>query len=107
MPVVSSLLHHLAIPRLYTQLGMVSGFLMSLLPDPATCQYVDIAPGAFDIDQWIGQFGCMCISGTVHDSINPPIREHNLATRRLRYIKGSFTRVWTTIPEIVIGVVSG
>lgn len=49
----------------------------------------------------------MCISGTVHDSINPPIREHNLETRRLRYIKGSFTRVWTTIPEIVIGVVSG
>jgi hypothetical protein len=83
------------------------GFLMSLLPDPATCRYIDIAPGAFDIDQWIGQFGCLCISGTVHDTSNPPIREHDLTTRRLRYIKSSFTRIWTTIPEIVIGVVSG
>ncbi len=83
------------------------GFLMSQLPDPATCQYVDIAPGVFDINQWIGQYGCMCISGTVLDTVNPPIRDHDPVLRRLKYVKTAFTRVWADIPGIVMGVVSG
>lgn len=83
------------------------GFLMMQPPDPATCEYIDINPGAFHIEQWLGQFGAMCISGTVHDTLNPPIRDHDFTTRRLRYVTETFIRTWASIPEIVLGVISG
>jgi len=83
------------------------GYLMSLLPDPATCEYVDVKPGPFNVMQWIGQYGAMCVSGVANDNVNPPLREHDVVNRRLHYIKGSFIRVWASIPEIVVGVVSG
>lgn len=83
------------------------GFIMSQLPDPATCKYVDIPPGDFDVYKWLGRHGSMLISGIAHDGVNPPIRDHDLEVKRLRYIRGPFTRIWSSIPEIVIGVVSG
>lgn len=80
-------------------------WIMTLLPSPATCEYIDIEPGRFRIEDWIGQFGAMCISGRVIRGT--PLRFHDIQNRRMGYIQGTFTHHWAPIPEIVLGVVSG
>jgi hypothetical protein len=84
------------------------GFLTGQLPDPVTSEYVDIEPGAFHVEDWLGQYGAMYISGIEHSpDRNRPLRFHDTEVRRLGYIRGAFTRAWAPIPEIVIGVISG
>ena len=80
---------------------------MTLLPDPATCEYHDIEPGLYNHEQWKGQFGCMLISGRGLDEYYPALRVHDTENKRLRYIYGKFEKVWATIPEVVVGVESG
>jgi hypothetical protein len=84
------------------------GFLMGQLPDPLTSKYVDIKPGAFHVEDWLGQYGSTQISGIEHSpDRNRPLRFHDTEVRRLGYIRGTFTRAWAPIPEIVYGVMSG
>ena len=80
---------------------------MSIIPDPATCHYVLLGEQDFDVERWKGQFGVMQVSGENYDPYYPCLRVHDLAGKRLRYVHGPFEKVWATIPEIVIGVVSG
>ena len=81
-------------------------FLQRQLPDPCTCTYSDIPAGPFNLENWQGKYGYMLISGTVTDNLNSPIVTDDPKTERVKYIKGPFTRVWASIPAIVIGVVS-
>lgn len=84
------------------------GFIMTQLPAIETVQYRDIPPSqAFNVDDWRGKFGVMCVSGVSLDSQNPPLVKHNIKESRLEYIRGSFTREYATIPAIMLGIVSG
>ncbi len=80
---------------------------MSIIPDPATCYYQLLSEQSFEIERWKGQWGVMCVSGHNYDPYYPCLRIHDLEGKRLRYVHGDFSKVWATIPEIVIGVVSG
>lgn len=80
---------------------------MSILPDPARCKYVLLGEQPFDVERWKGQFGTMCVSGENFDAYYPCLRIHDLQGKRLRYVHGKFKKVWASIPEIVIGVISG
>ncbi len=80
---------------------------MTLLPDPATCKYLDIKPGEYIHETWRGQWGAMCVSGEGLDPYYPALRTHDTKHERLQYIYGTFEKIWTTIPEVVIGVESG
>ena len=86
------------------------------LPDPVKlmCIFpIKIKNGAkvpipFDLEMWKGKWGCVVIDGEGLDDIYPPIRIHDPeADGRLRYVYGPFTKRHTTIPEMVLGVLSG
>lgn len=80
---------------------------MRWLPDPARCQYHGIYPGPFDVDEFKGKWGVLVISGEGLDPHIPALRRHDPHLKRLQYIYGAFREVPATIPEIVIGVLSG
>lgn len=82
-------------------------FNMAQLPDPCTCEYIDIEPGVYNHKQWRGQYGVMLIDGEGLDQYYPALRDHDEKNQRPRYIYGSFPKILATIPEIVIGVESG
>ncbi len=86
-------------------------FIMAQLPDPCTCIYRDIKPGDYVHADWRGKYGCMLIDGEGTDQYYPALRAHDEENQRLRYVYGPFSepfsKMWATIPEIVIGVQSG
>lgn len=81
--------------------------VMTLLPNPATCLYPIVKQKKFSLDVFKGQWGVVKIKGEGLDPYYPAIRMHDEENHRLRYIYGKFDEIWTTIPEMVIGVVSG
>lgn len=81
--------------------------VMSLLPDLCTVQYERVKEGYYDQEQYKGKWGSLCISGRGTDKYYPALRKHDEKHGRLQYVYGDFTRLWVTIPEIVIGVASG
>jgi hypothetical protein len=81
--------------------------VMTLLPDPATCTYPLVKSKKFTIEEFKGQWGVVKIKGEGLDPYYPAIRMHDEENCRLRYIYGKFDNIWTTIPEMVMGVVSG
>lgn len=81
--------------------------VMTLLPNPANCRYKVVKPGKCNIDDYRGKWGVVLISGEGTDKHYPALRLHDTENNRLRYIYGKFDKIWCTIPEMVIGVVSG
>lgn len=81
-------------------------YIMTLLPDPCTCEYVNVEPQSYNLVDWRGKWGCLLISGEGFDEYYPALRIHDSEHGRLRYIYGPFQKVWATIPEIVMGVMS-
>jgi hypothetical protein len=81
--------------------------VMTLLPDPATCTYPLVKSKKFSLEEFKGQWGVVKIKGEGLDPYYPALRLHDEENARLRYIYGKFDNIWTTIPEMVIGVVSG
>lgn len=81
-------------------------YVMAQLPDPATCAYIKIENAKFRIEQFKGKWGVLCISGYSNDKYYPALRVHDTKNKRLQYVYGEFDKIWATIPEIVIGVVS-
>jgi hypothetical protein len=81
---------------------------MRWLPDPARATYRRVQPGSFSLSKYRGAWGVLVISGEGLDPDIPAIRVHDRNKGgRLRYVYGKFSRLPVTIPEIVIGVVSG
>ncbi len=84
------------------------GYALTLLPDPATCEYIEIEPCSYQQSDWRGKWGCVCVSGKGLDKYYPALRVHDdKQGGKLQGIYGPFQKVWATIPEIVIGVESG
>lgn len=77
------------------------------LPNPCTCNYVEVGRGPYNHSRWRGQWGVLMIDGEGLDPYYPALRVHDQKSQRLRYIYGPFYRVLATIPEIVLGVESG
>lgn len=78
------------------------------LPDPVTAIYEPVAAQeGFDVADWRGLFGVLLIDGEGLDDTYPAFRRHDLERRRLRYVTGPFENRAVTIPEIVMGVLSG
>lgn len=90
-------------------LDIVSAYphVMTLLPDPCTCSYPLVKQHTFTLEAFKGQWGVVKIKGEGLDPLYPALRMHDEQNCRLRYIYGKFDELWTTIPEMVIGVVSG
>jgi hypothetical protein len=90
---------------------MMEPWLYTIIPSPTIPRedYKRISEQPFIVDDWKGKWGNILISG--HAPKLPKayraIRVHNPITERLDYIEGDFEQVWTTIPEAVIGVLSG
>ena len=80
--------------------------IMTQLADPCTCEYVSVEPQSYNLADWRGKWGSLQISGEGLDEYYPALRMHDSEHGRLRYIYGPFQKVWATIPEIVIGVMS-
>jgi len=80
---------------------------MTQLPDPCSVEYVDIEACKYIHERWRGKWGALCVSGEGLDSHFPALRVHDTENTRLRSVFGTFERIWTTIPEVVIGVQSG
>jgi len=91
-------------------------YAMASLPDPVTAVYESVAAcSGFDVERFRGQFGVLQIDGCGLDDVYPALRVHDVSERkdgtkhygRLRYLVGQFKRHHATIPEIVLGVLSG
>lgn len=80
---------------------------ITLLPDPCSTVYRAIPEQEFNVDDWKGKWGVIYISGEGTDPYYPALRLHDLEHKRLRYVYGKFTNLAVSIPEAVIGVVSG
>ena len=59
----------------------------------------------FDVNRWRGKFGVLVVDGEALDPVYPAFRKHD--DGRLRYVYGSFRGLPVTIPELVIGVITG
>jgi DNA polymerase type B, organellar and viral len=83
--------------------------IMALLPDPVTVQFELCKPGPLSLDtrNLRGAFGVLVVDGESLDPIYPAIRTRDTKKNRIRYVYGPFARLAITIPEIVLGVLSG
>jgi len=83
-------------------------YALACLPDPVTARYEYIKErNGFDVREWRGLFGVLYIDGEGLDDLHPPFRQHDAERKRLRYVSGVFEDRAVTIPEIVMGVLSG
>lgn len=82
-------------------------FQLALLPDPVTLKCIRVkSSDDFEVDDYKGKYGVLRIDGESLDDRYPAFRVHS-KLKRLQYVYGSFTNIAVTIPEIVIGVLSG
>jgi hypothetical protein len=91
-------------------------YAMACMPDPVGMIYESVnACDHFDINRFRGQFGALRFDGCGIDDIYPALRVHDVTEAkdgskrygRLRYLVGEFKNHAATIPEIVLGVLSG
>lgn len=84
---------------------------LAMLPDPVSADYAYVKPkrpdAPFRVEEWRGVWGALCIDGEETDDLYPALRVHDLEHNRLRGVVGRFEKVTATIPEIVVGVLSG
>lgn len=84
--------------------------IMALLPDPVTMVVERVGVCTFDIDRMKlrGAFGVLVVDGESLDDVYPPVRTRDYVNGgRLCYVAGPFQKLAITIPEIVLGVLSG
>jgi hypothetical protein len=86
-------------------------YALACLPDPVTAVYEYVRERkpdtGFSVDEWRGKWGVLRIDGYGLDDLHPALRTHDTKNKRLRYLTGPFKNHAATIPEIVIGVLSG
>ena len=81
-------------------------FAMSILPDPCTAEVEWFSTVKFSLTKFRGQFGVVEISADETNASYPSIRGR-LNTGHIQYYYGHIDHQRTTIPEMMLGIVSG
>lgn len=82
-------------------------YVTAILPDPVTATFRGDIPERFRVEDYLGKWGVLTVDGVSLEDGVPALRVLDEKHKRLKYVAGRFKNITATIPEIVIGVVSG